>query len=175
MCVWEVRGISDLTKISCFLVISYGIHMKPDMKNFPLKREIVNICFYRVFQRVGPKWGLIWFPWWCWFLDLGFPQDTVHSVPIVLCSLGLFFWLFFSLAWRVEIYAMLFCCYLLTESRLTLCHPVDCTPPGPSVYRILQARILEWVAISSSRGSFQPQNRTRISYVSSIGRQVLYH
>ena len=36
----------------------------------------------------------------------------------------------------------------------TLCDAVDCSPPGSSVHRILQARILEWVAISSSRGSF---------------------
>ena len=39
----------------------------------------------------------------------------------------------------------------------TLCDPVDCSPPGSSVHRILQARILEWVAKFSSRGSFQPQ------------------
>ena len=38
-----------------------------------------------------------------------------------------------------------------------------------------QARILEWVAISSSRGSSQPRDRMPISYVSCIGRQVLYH
>ena len=38
------------------------------------------------------------------------------------------------------------------ESSLTLCDPVDCSPPGSSVHGILQARILEWVAISYSRG-----------------------
>ena len=43
---------------------------------------------------------------------------------------------------------------------LTLCNPKDCSPPGSSVHGILQARILEWVAISSSRGSFQPRDRT---------------
>ena len=41
----------------------------------------------------------------------------------------------------------------VTQSRLTLCDPVDCSLPGSSVHGILQARILEWVAISSSRGS----------------------
>ena len=39
------------------------------------------------------------------------------------------------------------------KSCLTLCDPVDCSPPGSSVHGILQARILEWVAISFSRGS----------------------
>ena len=37
---------------------------------------------------------------------------------------------------------------------LTLCDPMDCSPPGSSIHGILQARILEWVAISFSRGSF---------------------
>ena len=46
---------------------------------------------------------------------------------------------------------------------LTLCDPMDCSLPGSSVYEILQARILEWVAILSSRGSSQPRNRTCIS------------
>ena len=57
---------------------------------------------------------------------------------------------------------------------LTLFYPMDCSPPGSSVHGILQARILEWVAISFSRGSPQPRDRTRICSVSYIGRQVLY-
>ena len=57
----------------------------------------------------------------------------------------------------------------------TLCDPMDYSLPGSSVQGILQARILEWVAISSSRGSSQPRDQTYISYVSCIGRQVLHH
>ena len=60
-------------------------------------------------------------------------------------------------------------------SRVQLCDPRHCSPPGSSVYGILQARILEWVAISSSRRSSQPKDQTRVSYVSCIGRWVLYH
>ena len=41
---------------------------------------------------------------------------------------------------------------------LTLCDPVDCSPPGSSAHGIFQARILEWVAISSSKGSFRPRD-----------------
>ena len=44
---------------------------------------------------------------------------------------------------------------LVTQSCLTLFDPMDCSPPGSSVHGILQARILEWVAISISRGSSQ--------------------
>ena len=43
---------------------------------------------------------------------------------------------------------------------LTLRDPVDCSLPGSSMHGIFQARILEWVAISSSRGSSQPRDRT---------------
>ena len=49
-------------------------------------------------------------------------------------------------------------------------HPVDCSPPGSSLHGILQTRILEWVAISYSRGSLQPRDLTRVSCVSCIGR-----
>ena len=63
----------------------------------------------------------------------------------------------------------------LLQSCPTLGNPMDCSPPGSSVYGILQARILEWVAMPSSRGSSPPQDSTHVSYVSCIGRQVLYH
>ena len=53
-------------------------------------------------------------------------------------------------------------CVLVTQSCLTLCDPVDCSPPGSSVHGILQARILEWVAISSSMGSSQPRDQTHL-------------
>ena len=46
---------------------------------------------------------------------------------------------------------------------LTLCDPLDCSPPGSSVHGILQARIPEWVAMPSSRGSSQPRNQTHFS------------
>ena len=61
------------------------------------------------------------------------------------------------------------------KSCPTLCDPVACSPPGPSVHGIPQARVLEWVAMPSSRESSQPRDRTRVSYVSCIGRWVLYH
>ena len=56
-----------------------------------------------------------------------------------------------------------------------LCDPMDCSLPDLSVHGILQARILEWVPRLSSRGSSQPNDQTRISYVFCIGRRVLYH
>ena len=49
------------------------------------------------------------------------------------------------------------------------------SPPSSSVHGILQTRILEWVAMLSSRGSSWPKDWTHISYVSCTGRRVLYH
>ena len=51
------------------------------------------------------------------------------------------------------------------QSCLTLCEPVDCSPPGSSVHRILQARILEWVAIASSSRSSPPRDRTHLLHL----------
>ena len=65
------------------------------------------------------------------------------------------------------------CTCSLAQSCLTLCDPLDCSLPGSSVHGIFQARILEWVAISSSRGSSQPSNRTHVSCISYIGRWFL--
>ena len=57
----------------------------------------------------------------------------------------------------------------------TLWDPMDCSPPGSSVQGDSSARILEWVAKTSSRGSSPLRDQTCISYVSCIGRWVLYH
>ena len=65
------------------------------------------------------------------------------------------------------------CVCSFTQSCLTLCDPMGYSPPGSSVHGILQARVLEWVAMLSSRGSSWPRDRTNISYASCIGRQVL--
>ena len=60
----------------------------------------------------------------------------------------------------------------VTQSCPTLCDPMHCSPPGSSVQGILQARILEWVAISFSRGSSKPQ---RLNRGLPHCRQTLYH
>ena len=54
---------------------------------------------------------------------------------------------------------------LVTQSCLTLCDPMDRSPPGSSVHGILQVRVLEWVDISFSRGSSQPMDRTQVSWI----------
>ena len=66
--------------------------------------------------------------------------------------------------WKVKV--------LVTQLCPTLCDPRDYSPPGSSVHGILQAKVLEWVAISSSRRSSWPRDQTCISFVSCFGRQV---
>ena len=59
-------------------------------------------------------------------------------------------------------------CVSVTQSCLTLCDPMGCSPPGSFVHGILQARILEWVAISFSRGSSWARDWTQVSCI--VGR-----
>ena len=57
--------------------------------------------------------------------------------------------------WKVKV--------LVAQSNLTLCDPMDCSPPGSSIHGILQVRILEWAAIPISKFSSQPRGWTRVS------------
>ena len=57
----------------------------------------------------------------------------------------------------------------VAQSCMTLCDPMDCSPPGSSIHGILQARVLEWVAISFSGGSSPPRDWNRVSRI--VGRR----
>ena len=69
--------------------------------------------------------------------------------------------------WTVKSYESWWDCLkvLAAQLCLTFCDPMDCSPPGSSVHGILLARILEWVAISFSRVSSRPWDRTRLSHI----------
>ena len=77
-------------------------------------------------------------------------------------------------ACRLHTYTYMYMCMSL-QSCWTLCNLMDCGLPGSSVHGIPQARILEWVVDSSSKGSSQPRDQSHIFYVSCIGGQILYH
>ena len=66
-------------------------------------------------------------------------------------------------------------CVCVCACARTQSCPTLCNPPGSSVHRIFQTRILEWVPMPSSRRSSQPRDRTLVSYASCISRQILYH
>ena len=67
---------------------------------------------------------------------------------------------------------LLTCQWCFTQSWPALCDPMDCSPPGSSVRGALQARILEWVAMASSRGSSRPRDWTPVPCVPCRGRRV---
>ena len=79
----------------------------------------------------------------------------VHSSSLSLCS--------------VCVHACKLSCSIMFDSL-----QLHWSPPGSSVHGISQARILEWVAISYSKGSFRPRDRISISCVSCIARQIFY-
>ena len=74
-------------------------------------------------------------------------------------------------------YPLWYCCMRAKslQSCPTLGDPMDCSPPGFSVHGILQARVLEWVATSFSRGSSWPRDRIHVFCISCIGRRILHH
>ena len=87
---------------------------------------------------------------------------------------------------RFTITATCCCCYLVTQSCPTLCNPMNYNPANSSVHWISRTRILEWVAIPSSRGSFllhwifpPPLDLSDPGIESGsptlVGRRVLYH
>ena len=88
-------------------------------------------------------------------------KDVSHGVRFLRVALGLGpYWV---------------CECMHAQLYLILCDPMDCSPPGSTVRGIFQARILEWVAISFSRGPSQSSDQTQVSCISCIGRQILYH
>ena len=114
-------------------------------------------------QRVGHDWTTFTF-------IFHFAVDFLFSIPQCPSLLiHIISFLLLSLLWLLMVHAQpLHLCP-------SLCDPMDCSLPGSSVHGIFQTRILEWVAIPSSRGSSRLKDWTFISYVSCIGRPVLYH
>ena len=113
-------------------------------------------------------WKDVWTPictaaWFIIFIILRY-RNNVNAHKWMKTTLSLFPYMCVCL-----------CIHVCALPRLTLYDPMDCSPPGSSVHGILQARILEWVAISSSRGSFWPRDWTHVSCVSCDGRWLLYH
>ena len=69
----------------------------------------------------------------------------------------------YCFAYRLAYTFFCYCFHSVAKPCLTLCDPMDCSPPGSSVYGLSQAGILEWVAITSSWVSSQPRDQTHIS------------
>ena len=110
----------------------------------------------------GRNWGA--FPPIHSFMQ--FADLTVTNQKKILTCLN---W-FASVCWLLLDISPLYlhCCCSVAQSCPTFCDPMDCSPPGSSVYGIFQARILEWAAISFSQRSFWTRDWTRVSRI--VGR-----
>ena len=93
----------------------------------------------------------------CFFLCMG------HTFPFLCMYYNIFFW-------KIDILLILMC----FNHVWFFAEPVNSNPPGSFVHGILQAWILEWVAISYSRESSRPRDWTLVSGASCTGRQILY-
>ena len=91
-----------------------------------------------------------WLPTQILLFYQGRVQTTSPGDSDIVC---IFFWTHYA-------------CVLVSQSCLTLCDPMDCSPPGSSDHGILQVRTLEWIVIPFSRGSFQPRDQTLVSCIS---------
>ena len=110
----------------------------------------------------------------CWHLIIS-PLTNVLKSKVQWSLMKLFYFCLFLtlLATSTFFFSKKPGVFMLSHSSCpALCYPMDCRPPGSSVHRIFQARILEWVAVFFSSGSSQPRDGTHIFC---IGRQVLYH
>ena len=116
---------------------------------------IPGLFFWCVFI-VNRRRCFISFPGWPVLLGIkrngiGFPNWSLCVSALILISSS-------SRSWRSSCFSNLILVDVsVTQSRPTLRDPMDCSLPGSSVHGILQARILEWVAFSSSRGIFVTQ------------------
>ena len=115
------------------------------------------------------------------YVQFCFLRPCLASMHRNVCPLLLHFCLWdferhHSLATHSQIqhplYLHIGCCSFCLVTNLTVCDPMDCSPPGSSLSRGFQARILGWVAIPFSRGSSWPRDWTHIPC---IGRWILYY
>ena len=92
---------------------------------------------------------------------------NLEDPGILLASLSQLYYLFnFAILFLPLLFFFLIIVKVcIAQSCLTLCSPMDCSPPGSSVHGISQARILEWIAIPFSRVSSQPRDWTQVSCI----------
>ena len=131
--------------------------------------HIKNLQVYKIIVTTGLKFAGHWVPF---FLDIKWSPYTITQRAIFKSNRFVNYWLKFQIIHNFfkRLPQDLAC----SDAQLcfTLCDPVDCRLPGSFVCGILQARILEWVAISYSKESSPSWDRT---CVSCIGRWIIDH
>ena len=122
-------------------------------------KDCIIIHLYRS-HRVSPAWN-----WWCTITWLLKERKDNHTF---LCFTSTVYMVAVLTLWLKKV--MKESESEVVQSCPTLCDPMDCSLPGSSAHGIFQARILEWVAISFSRGSSRPRDWTQVSCI--VGRRI---
>ena len=137
------------------LVLPPGIHITE------LSELFIGLCAILVAQLVNNPHAMRE----TWVRSLGW-EDPLEKGKATHCSI-----LAWGIPWTMgsqrvghDWVTFTFTFHLVAQLCLTLCNPRDYSPPGSSVHGILQARILEWVAMPSSRGSSQHRDQTQVSH-----------
>ena len=165
--MWMVNSMSSssrgMVRSTCetpgesFLVYTIRLLHQPIpfLSHPPTQHQLPHLL--QILAKMPPsQWSLPW------------PPEIMKPHSFILLPVLLFPKHFITLSF---IYYVLY----LVVSHVRLCDLIDCCPPGSSVHGIFQARILEWVAISFSRGTSGPRDWTGVSSVSCTGRRILYH
>ena len=123
-------------QLICYLELFYSVQIY-------FEKRLASFCFYyRNFQVYTKQQKQVY----------ELPQTITHLQQLSTLCLSIYT---MSLVQQVGV--------LVVQSCLTLCDPMDCSPPGLSIPGVFQARILEWVAISFSRRSSGPRDQTQVS------------
>ena len=129
--------------------------------NFKIRKAFVMWNHIALNRHCGPHLGAC-NSLFCWFSKKRNKKKDIVPCPYIM--------LYLIISEKLSV-----CVCVHAQPCPILCDPMDCSPPGSSVHGILQARTLEWVAISSSRGSSWPRDQIHVSCVSCIGIHILNH
>ena len=139
----------------------------------PLEKGMATHCSILAWRTRGQRSLAGYSPWGCKSQTQLKQLNTYKAYMYVLCIYIIYITLL--LLFPHFTYSLYCACVpsrpVVSDS---LWPPVDCSPPGFSVHEILQAGVLEWVAMPSSRGSVPPRDWTQVSCVSCIGRRIRY-
>ena len=154
--LYHALQILDSTVLWLYLFITFISTCFLNLALFALYRNSFVFILY-ILDISGRNWGA--FPPIHSFML--FSALTVTNQKKILTCLN---W-FASVCWLLLDTSPLYlhCCCSVAQSSPTFCDSMDCSPPGSSVYEIFQARILQWAAISFSRGSSWPRDQTLIT------------
>ena len=124
----------------------------------PLDYNLPSSSAHGIFQAKILQWVATYYS-----RGSSWPRDLTH----VFCIFCIGRWILYHCATQEAQYCQYILHAKLLHLWLTLCNTMACGPPGSSAHGISQTRILEWIAILFSRGSFWPRNQTQTSCISS--------